>query len=272
MGRLGDGVKTFNSTVRTILAAVFVGIVGWLGYFGYSEYTENERVLEEQREQLTSLQGELKDKEGRIEALGTEIQEKEQQIDRLNTAMRLLKTDQRLARLTVRDLELGDDGEVVQSTLEFVELSPNGEALSEPKLIELPGDIVYVDNWIVKFDDQYIEKGDIERGTSLCLFHRIFSEQQMPSDGVSLDEIGMRPQAYGRGGEMSEFEKSLWKDFWEFANDEQKATEMGIRAAHGEAISIKVKEGKGYNIRLRASGGLSFEPFDVASTDDGPTL
>ncbi|MEM8734746.1 MAG: hypothetical protein AAGG44_11015 [Planctomycetota bacterium] len=272
MGRLGDGVKNFNSTVRTILAAVFVGIVGWLGYFGYSEYTANERVLKEQQEQLTSLQGELEDKTNRLEDLGTEVKQKEQEIDRLETAMQLLKTDQRLARLTVTEIERGEDGEVLQTKLQFVELSPTGEALSEPKEIELPGDIVYVDNWIVKFDDQYIEKGDIERGTSLCLFHRIFSEQQMPSEGVSLDEIGMRPQAYGRGGEMSEFEKSLWADFWEFANDEEKATEMGIRAAHGEAISIKVKEGKGYNIRLRASGGLSFEPFNVVPETNESTL
>ena len=59
---------------------------------------------------------------------------------------------------------------------------------------------------------------------------------------------------------MSEFEQKLWTEFWEFANDPVKASEMGIRAAHGEAIAIKVKEGRYYNIELRASGGLSVKP------------
>ena len=61
---------------------------------------------------------------------------------------------------------------------------------------------------------------------------------------------------------MSEFEKKLWGDFWEFANDPKKAAEMGIRAANGEAVSVKVREGKTYSISLRASGGLSIRPLD----------
>jgi hypothetical protein len=132
-------------------------------------------------------------------------------------------------------------------------------------LIELPGDVVYIDNWMVKFDDKYVENGDIARGTSLCLFRRIFSEQQVPNEGVSLDEVGMRPQAYASGGELSEFEQRLWKDFWEIANNPTRAAEMGIRAANGEAVNIKVRDGKTYMIELRASGGLSIRPSPDAA-------
>jgi hypothetical protein len=266
MGRIGEGIKTFNSTVRTVLAAIFVGLFGWGGYVGYSEYNKYERTLKDQRQQLQTLKGELESKAQEVETLEVELEEKSQQIERLETAMLLLKTDQRLAKLTVVNIERDADGKALRSELEFVELSPTGEPLDDPKRMELPGDLIYVDNWIVKFDDEYIENGDIERGTSLCLFHRIFSDQQIPSEGFSLDEIGMRPQAYAQGGAMSEFEEKLWADFWEFANDEQRAREMGIRAAHGEAISIKVKEGKAYTIELRSSGGLSFQPMDVAAT------
>ena len=76
----------------------------------------------------------------------------------------------------------------------------------------------------------------------------------------SLDEIGMRPQAYSRGGELSEFEKEIWSKFWDFANDKNKAEEMGIRAANGEAVSIKIRPDMSYMLQLRASGGLSIEP------------
>lgn len=276
MGSIVEGVKTINSVVRTLLLAASAGVLGWGGYLAYSEFTKRERLVHQQevaiaeaREQLTNLQGELDGKLVEIGQLNQRMQEQQVEIDKLETSLHLLKVDQRLARLNVISIERDEDGRALTSHLQFVELSPNGEPLSQPKTFELPGDVVYIDNWIVKFDDSYIEQGDIERGTSLCLFRRIFSEQQMPTEGVSLDEVGMRPQAYARGGALSEFEQHLWRDFWEFANDPAKAAQMGIRAANGEAVSIQVREGRSYNISLRASGGLSIEP--VADTPPAPT-
>lgn len=269
MGSVMENVKTINSAVRTALLTGVVGIFGFGGYYGYSEYTKNERILKEQAEKIR-LAGE------EVEKLNREVATKVAHIEKLETAMHLLKTDQRLAQLRVVNIERNEKGKAIKSQLEFVELSPQGEPLSKPKQIELLGDLIYVDNWIIKFDDRYVEKGDIERGTSLCLFRRVFSEDTLPSEGIALDEVGMRPQAYSRGGAMSEFEKRLWGDFWEFANDPKKAAEMGIRAANGEAVSIKVREGKTYSISLRASGGLSIAPIEEgeqqakATTDSTP--
>jgi hypothetical protein len=59
---------------------------------------------------------------------------------------------------------------------------------------------------------------------------------------------------------MSDFEKKIWDEFWTIANDEAKANEMGIRAAHGEAPSMKLQKGKSYKVLLRASDGLSITP------------
>lgn len=249
MGRIHDGVRTFNATVRTVLLAGICGLIGYGAYFGYSRYTHHERELATATAQVAQLNSELK--------------EKTEQLERLETSVRLLKTDQRLARLDVLSIDRDAEDKVVKSRLQFVELSPAGDQISPPKSFELPGDIIYIDNWIVKFDDRYIEQADIQRGTSLCLFRRIFSEDQKPTEGYSLDAVGMRPQAYGRGGQMSAFERSLWTDFWQFANDRAKAASMGIRAANGEAVSIQVREGKSYAIELRASGGLSIQPIDA---------
>ncbi|MCU0980063.1 MAG: hypothetical protein MUF25_12980, partial [Pirellulaceae bacterium] len=60
---------------------------------------------------------------------------------------------------------------------------------------------------------------------------------------------------YTRGGVMSDFEKKIWDDFWTIANDPQQAAQLGIRAVHGDAVSIKVEQGKTYRITVRASGG-----------------
>ena len=134
--------------------------------------------------------------------------------------------------------------------------------MSAGKEFEFNSDVIYVDNWIVQFDDKFVEAADIDKGTSLCLFRRIFSDQQKPNDGFSLDEIGMRPQAYSRGGATSDFEKEIWSKFWDFANDKNKAEQMGIRAANGEAVSIKIRPDMSYMLKLRASGGLTIEPVN----------
>lgn len=273
-----DSIKTVNATVRTMLLAILIGTIGYGIYLVYGEYTKHDRLVQDQEKEiaesraaLEKLQGDLAGKTVEIKLLNVEVAEKAEQIENLETSLHLLKTDQRLAQLKVVDIKRGDEGEAVESTLQFVELSPQGDQLSEPKQFALPGDVVYIDNWIIKFDDSYIERGDIERGTSLCLFRRIFSEQQMPVEGFPLDEVGMRPQAYSRGGVMTEFESKLWGDFWEFANDRDKAAEMGIRAAHGEADSIKVREGAVYNVSLRASGGVSITPVEQTVDASKPT-
>ncbi|MCA9129056.1 MAG: hypothetical protein KDB22_18340 [Planctomycetales bacterium] len=269
MGSIVDNIKTINSAARTLLLAALLGIIGYGGYVVYSEYTSRDRLLKAQEEELNeanaklvSMEEELGVKAEEIGKLTVEVREQSQQIERLEASIHLLKTDHRLAQLRVVDISRDADGKALESTLEFVELSPNGSELSQPKQFTLPGDVIYVDNWIVKFDDKYIENGDIQRGTSLCLFRRIFSEEQTPNQGFSLDEVGMRPQAYARGGTLTDFESQLWSDFWEVANDGDKAGELGIRAANGEAVSIQVREGKRYNVSLRASGGLSIEPLD----------
>ena len=57
---------------------------------------------------------------------------------------------------------------------------------------------------------------------------------------------------------MSEFEQTIWTNFWKYANDPQLAKAAGIRAMHGEAPSMRLEKGKLYSIELRASGGTAF--------------
>ncbi|MFO0944183.1 MAG: hypothetical protein U0930_26030 [Pirellulales bacterium] len=259
MGAVTETVNTINSTVRTVAFAVLVGVLGTAGYFGYSTYTANERALKDKEAELDQANGKLVVLQKDVDTLKVDVAEKTKQIEKLETSLHLLKTDQRLARIKVASIERDDVGNAKSCQLEFVELGPNGTAISEPKSIKVPSDMIYVDNWVVKFDDKYVEHGDVERGTSLVLFRRIFGENQQPNEGVSLDQVGMRPQAYARGGALSELEKKLWSEFWEFANNPRKASEMGIRAANGEAISIQVREGMSYDLQLRSSGGMSFK-------------
>ena len=273
MGNVIESVKVINSAVRTLLAVAVLGILGGGGALTYWVLTEQqrknavaERELLDLQDRLGQVTHSLQESETKRVALEKEIAEKIIEIEKLNTSMQLLKVNQRLARLEVLGVEKVGDAEQVKSKVRFVELSPGGEPLSDGKVFEFDGDVIYIDNWVVQFDDKFVEAADIEKGTSLCLFRRIFSESQAPEKGFSLDEVGMRPQAYSRGGAMTDFEKAIWTQFWDIANDPDKAASMGIRAANGEAVSVKVRAGASYNIRLRASGGLTIEPIgDSAS-------
>lgn len=271
MAGLMDSLSTVNSFLRTVMAVVVLGVVSagsWLGYQTYYardlEIEKKSRELESTRLNLESARKDLDQAQAQIVAQREELVLKQQQIEKLDAALRLLKVNHRVARLTVRDQSRDADGSVQTSTVEFVEVDDQGKAIDEPKVFQIAGDVVYLDNWVVKFDDKYVEQADIDRSTSLVLFRRIFGEQQQPREGFPLDPTGKAPRAYARGGLISEFERRIWEDFWTIANDEARARELGIRAAHGEAVSIKVLPGKSYKIQLRASDGLSITPDDQA--------
>lgn len=278
-------IGTINSLARTTIAGVLVGLMAMGAWFGYSNYNAGERERLQTQQELTSLQSsletanrELSDKVALLQQREQEIAQLQQrnalqaaEIEHLNTAMRLLKVDRRLAQIRVVNQQPDDSGQLV-TDIRFVEVNDQGQPIDAPRDFRIRGDVVYIDYWVVKFDDAYIEQSDLDRSTSICLFRRVFGEFQEPQDGYVLDDVGSRPKAYGRNGPLSDFERQIWRDFWEFANEPQKAAALGIRAAHGEAVSVKLRPGKQYRVQLRASDGLSITPEEEPSpVPDKPT-
>jgi len=262
-----EQVSIVTSAVRTLLATVLVGGLGIGGWYGYTTYNATEIEAKQAAEALAQAKADLETKdavirvkEQEIGALTDEVAQQQKEIERLDTAMRLLKVDHRMAKVSVIDQTKDEATDTTLTQIDFQEINSNGDPIGDPKRFEIKGDIVYIDSWVVKFDDKYVEQADLDRSTSLVLFRRIFGERQEPRDGFALDEDGARPAVYGRDGEMSDFEKKIWGDFWEVANSKSKQEELGIRAIHGEALSIKAVKGKMYYIELRASGGLSLKP------------
>ncbi len=297
MGRTVETLSTINSMIRTALGVAIVGGLGWAGWLGYSVYDDHTGKLKRTETELADAQAALDEKDNQLAAKEAAIEEKDtliaeqdatiltkndeiadlndevaakaKEIEKLDTAIRLLKVDRRLAKITVIAQEQAADSDMVYTTIEFVETNEAGEPIDEPKQFRIKGDVVYIDYWVVKFEDEYVEEADILRATSLCLFRRIFGERQQPMEGFLIDEVGSRPKAYSDGEQIGEFEKRIWDDFWNIANDEQKARDLGIRAAHGEAVSTKLREGKQYRLMLRASDGLSITPAEDAPVRPG---
>ena len=283
-----DNVSTVNSVVRTMLALVLVGGAGIGGLFAYRTYNEGDQAknrLEKAEKDLANVEAELKSKseqlDDKLEELATKnrlideqkeeivdlndtIDEKNVVIEKQATAMRLLKKDQRKAIISV--LKQVGEGEDMVTTIRWVELGEDNHPIDE-RTFDLKGDIVKIDAWVVKFDDQYIEEADLIRGTSICLFRRIHGEFAQRDEVHELDKVGSLPSVYRRGEQVSDFEREIWDDFWVIANDPDKAEELGIRAAHGEVVYNKVKPGKKYKLELRASGGLSMKPLEPDEPD-----
>lgn len=290
MSRMIDSIGTLNSSVRTVIALVVIAGLAAGGWFGYTTYYAGDIEAKRKEQELASkveaiaerdlLIGDLKGENQVLKGANSELKSEVQSVkaeneeltvkneeltvenQRLETAVRLLKVDFRLARVTV--LKVGTDEKTGGSFCEvkFSELNDKGQLLGKPKLFTLKGDQFYIDGWIVKFEDKYIENADFLRSKSLFVFKKIYGNDEPASGGFRLDDEGTPPSAYGPSGKLTDFEKQIWDDFWNLANNPERQKELGIRANHGETKYMQPVEGKTYEVLLRASDGLTIRPVD----------
>ena len=227
--------------LRALAFVLIAAVIAYWTWFARSRFAEQER--------------EIGVREERIAALGVELEARDEKIRQLESALRLLKVDHRVARLEVLAMETGADG-VVTTRVRFTELRPDGAPLAPSIEAELRGSRVYVEALVIRFDDTYVERGDALRGTSVCLFERLFGDKQEPAQGTLIDKRGQLPRAYGDEEGPDPYYADLWQHFWDYANDPRAAEKKGVRALQGEAPSVEARVGMTYRIELRASGGL----------------
>jgi hypothetical protein len=271
----GPRVTTFQNVNVLLRTAVLLGLValgGWWTLMLRNKLVENRRELEQRTAELADMKVELDRRDGKIAELGeelaekaqaietleVELAEKEKEIQTLSFALQLLKVDRRVAKVEVLAQGASEqEPERVRTTLRFTELDPGGEPLGPGREVTIEGRTIYVESLVIKFEDAYVERGDPLRGASLCLFRRIFGENQSPGEGTLLDASGELPAAYAGDTTPSPLHRSLWERFWDYANDPELARELGVRAIHGEAPFIEARPGKTYRLQLRASDGLT---------------
>ena len=247
MSDLMNNVKTINSAVRTVMAIAVVGILGFGTWYGYTNYIKPSAEAKAALADLKELQ--------------TEFDVLSRRNDRLETSLKLLKSDRRMANLTILEKQIDNDGRSWR--VQFKEVNAQNEAIGPAKEFSLRGERIYIDGWVVKFDDKYIEEADELRAASLFVFKSIYGSDQSPADGSPLDEQSAEdgiPDGY-RSDKQRDFEKQIWGDFWTVCNDKGKQEELGVRASHGVAVSIDPVEGKTYRMDIRSGGDVSIEPI-----------
>lgn len=215
-----------------IYTAVLVGLVAG-GVYYFQQYMNREATL---RAEVARLQ---------------------EDNDRLQLANRLLKVDTRRARIDVLSQTESADPQNVRTVIHFTEFDMDGKQMGEVREFVIQGDILFLDSYVAKFNDELVETNEEGKSHSLCVFRRIFGEFQRPSEGFPVDPADTVPVAYRSGREETSVEKLLWSRFWEYSNDPVLQKSLGLRANHGEAVSQKLVVGKSYIVELRASGGLT---------------
>lgn len=277
-------LTALNTFLGTLLALVIIGALsygGWFAYRGYHAEKFAREDLEQAKVALKNAEQQLVERETEVadlsrslqvttrqrDALEVDLTASRKEIERLDTAMRLLKVDHRLARITVISQQGSTETNDLSTRFQFVEVDDQGAAVEDPREFSIAGDLLYIDGWVIKFNDDYIEQGDSLRSTSIYMFRRLFGEHQTPRDGFELDSQNTRPVAYRTGEQPSEFEQDLWNRFWHYANNPEEAREKGVRAMHGTAEYTKLMPGKSYLVELRASDGASIVVEEEAPGD-----
>ena len=199
-----------------------------------------------------ALQDQLRQKQETIARL-------EQEKQRLEAYLKILEHIDRRARIEVLR-QVRDQQGNLQTTIRFTETDDAGKPVSASRELTLPGQEVYFDTLVIKFDDHFIEQNDPLKGQALMLFRRIFSSTMRPEDGFVIDAEGQAPEIYAERQAPNGFEKELWKRFWELANDEKLAKEHGVRAIHGDAPYMRLEPDRVYEICLRSTGEVVITP------------
>ncbi|MGA2184435.1 MAG: hypothetical protein ABSH47_15545 [Bryobacteraceae bacterium] len=227
---------------------LLVWSVGLVAVASVSVYLAYELVIVPRR----ALQDQMREQK---ETIGRLEQEKQ----RLEAYLKILKHIDRRARVEVLRQANGPKG-TLQTTIRFTETDTAGKPISVSRELTLPGQEVYFDTMVIKFDDHFIEQGDPLKGQALMLFRRIFSSTMRPEDGFVIDVEGQAPEIYAERQAPSGFEKDLWKRFWELANDEKLAKEHGVRAIHGDAPYMLLEPDRVYEVWLRSTGEVIITP------------
>ncbi|MFT5288200.1 MAG: hypothetical protein ACI8QS_000048 [Planctomycetota bacterium] len=246
----------------TLVLGSAVTIGGWWTLFLRDHFGATELELQEKTEEIAQLAVEVQAKDERIQLLDLEVSELEEDVVNLETSLRLVKVDHRVAELeTLEQYPDPENPDKVITRVRFTEFDVDGVSLGEPMVIEVKGKYVYIETLVVKFDDALIEAGDPLRGSSICLFKRMFGEDQEPSEGTPIDTSGAQPLVYGGDTTPDPLIQDIWGRFWELANDPEAAEALGVRGIHGDAPFIEVRPGKRYKLELRSSDGLTIKPM-----------
>jgi hypothetical protein len=190
-------------------------------------------------------------------AAARKIKQLEVEKKALEQVVKRLNDESRVAEILVTEQKPDPATGALMTTLLFVEYTKGDQSLP-PKSFTVEGKHAHVDAMVIKFEHDFVTKGDPLRGHSIALFTRIYGDKQPPANAWQIDRSGDVPEIYRDADpRITEFEQNLWRDFWRLAEDESYRKEKGVRVATGQGVWGMFEPGKLYRITLETDGGLN---------------
>ena len=225
--------KNFFSKIKALIFLSFIAFVSYQAFQVYQKYVYEKKILK----QIISR----------------------------------LKADSRVAEVLVTDVKFNPITQKHMTTIKFLEFDYKGKPLT-PKYFTFAGNIIQFQSLVVRFDDDYIEKGDALRGKSAYLFWKVFLLDGQNTQEYEITKVQSVPEGYKVEGSQNAFEERFWREFWDYALDDKKAKKLGIKNAQIEAPGTKFMPGLLYSLKIEHDGGLRIDALRIPAVLKGEKL
>lgn len=182
-------------------------------------------------------------------------------IEVLKKIVKRLEADTRVAQVIVTDVRRDPATSKVLTTIKFLEFDSKSRPL-KPLYFTFSGNIIQFQSLVVRFDDAYIESGDLFRGKSAYLFTKVFFLDGKNTQVFDITPLHEVPKGYkidSVDATQSKIEHDFWEKFWAYAFDKEESAKAGIKNAQIEAPGTKFVPGTLYTIVIEHDGGLRID-------------
>jgi len=176
----------------------------------------------------------------------------------LNQVIARLKADSRTAQVMVTKVEHDQNSNKNLTTIKFLEYDAQGKPL-KPKYFTFSGNIIQFQALVIRFNDDFVERGDRLRGKSAYIFWKAFMLDGPHTEEFMITPLSTIPDGYKISGGKDSFERNLWHSFWRYALDRKHAARQGIKNAQIEAPGAAFVPGEIYTIKIEHNGGLRID-------------
>ncbi len=176
----------------------------------------------------------------------------------LKAMVERLQADSRIAKVFVIDVVFNPLTDRHMTTIKFLELDALGKPL-EPRYFTFAGNIIQFQSLVVRFDDKFVRNADALKGKSVYLFWKVFVLDGERTQEYPVTNVNEVPQGYKIEGPRNSFETEIWRNFWQYALDPERAKLKGIKNAQIEAPGTQFVPGLIYTLRIEHDGGIRID-------------
>lgn len=198
-----------------------------------------------------------------VQQLERRVDELEAERDKLIEFAQRLGSSRRVAQIDVVRQRRDERGNLIH-TLLWREIGDDGTQ-GRPVAVEAVGRLVYFEAQVIKFDHNYVQEGDPERGQSIVMFRRIFGDQQAPESVADIDRAAHPPTSADGAATLH---AELWNSFWAMIDDPKLAEQYGVRVVQCEAPAVPLKLDEIWEVSVDAAGGLNLRKIGIGTGSD----